>query len=482
MNILLIGTEAAPFAKTGGLGDVLGALPGELVKKGINAKVLLPMYKNIKKQYFAEMEQIAEFETRVAWRSKYCGLYTMDHKGVTLYFIDNEEYFGRDKYYGYYDDGERFAYFCKAALDSIPLLPDFVPDILHCNEWQTALIPTYIKTLYAESAHHAGLRTVFTIHNIEYQGKFGLETAGDLFSLKGSDLQLVEYAGCINLMKGAIVTCDKLTTVSPSYAEEIKYAYYARGLEAIIGENEYKLVGVLNGIDTMLFHPWFDRNLYRRYSAKHRAGKAENKACLQREFVLQEEPEVPIIGMVTRLVAHKGIDLIINIFDELMQENVQFVLLGSGDEPYEQFFAEAMKRYPQRVWTHTAFDTKIASRIYAGSDLFLMPSLSEPCGLSQMIAAKYGTIPIVRATGGLKDSIVPYNPAEKSGNGITFGKINAQDMLGAIKRAIALYWQPDDWRHLTDNAFASDFSWKRGAEQYIEIYGGVLDGHSVFEG
>lgn len=476
MNILFICTEAAPFAKSGGLGDVMGALPRELMKKGVNAKVMMPLYRNIKAQYFADMKQVAVFETHVSWRVKYCGLYSMEYDGVTFFFIDNEEYFARDAYYGYYDDGERFAYFCNAALDCVTLLPDFEPHILHCNEWQTALIPVYLKTLYAQSTAHVGLRTVFTIHNIEYQGKFGLETAEDLFALSAVAQRICEYHGCLNLMKGAIVTCDRLTTVSPTYAEEIKYDYFGRGLAHIIKGNEYKLVGILNGIDTKLFHPWNDKALYKRYSRKTKSGKAANKAGLQCDCGLEEREQTPMIGMVTRLVSHKGIDLIINVFDELMREDVQFVLLGSGDKPYEDFFRTMAGRYPGRVWADFAFSPEMASRIYAGADLFLMPSLSEPCGLSQMIAAKYGTVPIVRTTGGLKDSVIPYNPLEKTGNGVTFGQINAQDMLGAVKRAISLYHRPADWDALTDNAFASDFSWSRGAEQYMEVYGGIADG------
>ncbi len=486
MNILFICTEATPFAKSGGLGDVMGALPHELIERGVNAKVMMPLYRNIKAQYFSDMKQVAVFDTHVSWRTKYCGLYSMEYNGITFFFIDNEEYFARDSYYGYYDDGERFAYFCNAAMDCLPLLPDFKPHILHCNEWQTALIPVYLKTLYAQSKLHEGLRTVFTIHNIEYQGKFGNETGGDLFGLSEEGRRICEYAGCINLMKGAIVTCDKLTTVSPTYAQEIKYGYFGRGLENIIKENEYKLVGILNGIDTELFNPWTDKAIHKSYSRATKADKSENKAALRRDCGLEEREHTPIIGMVTRLVAHKGIDLVVSVFDELMCEDVQFVLLGSGEKQYEDFFRSMAERYQGRVWANCSFSSEIAGRIYAGVDLFLMPSLSEPCGLSQMIAAKYGTVPIVRATGGLQDSIVPYNPVEKSGNGVTFGQINAQDMLGAVKRAIALYHSPADWDILTDNAFASDFSWSRGAERYLEVYGGIADGYreetTLYEG
>jgi len=470
MNVLFISTEALPFAKSGGLGDVIGTLPRELVRKGVDARVIMPLYKPTKEKYQKQLNKVCEIETHVAWRVKYCALYELEYESVIFYFIDNEEYFGRDRYYGFYDDGERFAYFCRAVLDLLRYIPKYKPDILHCNEWQTALVPIYLKTIYRKQVEYVNLRTVFTIHNIEYQGQYDKAILGDLFGIDQSDYSLVELEGCINLLKGAVVTCDKLTTVSPSYAEEIQYDFFGRGLEGIIRENSYKLCGILNGIDGREFNPWFDKHLKARYSAKSSDKKLVNKLALQEQMGLDANPEIPVIGMITRLVSHKGIDLLINVFDELMEENIQMVILGSGEKQYEDFFNTKVKQYPDKMAIYMGFGSELPNRIYAGADMFLMPSISEPCGLVQMICTKYGTIPIVRATGGLKDSIVSYNPQEKTGNGITFLQVNAQDMLGAVKRAISLYWDKLEWDTLMQNAFASDFSWKRSAGEYISVY------------
>lgn len=469
MNILFISTEAEPFAKSGGLGDVIGSLPRELNRLGADARVMLPLYKSIHHKYQAKMKLIRDFTVMLSWRSQYCGIYQMEYEGVLFYFIDNEQYFNRDSYYGYYDDGERFAYYSKAALEALAFL-DFTPDILHCSEWQTALVPVYLKTLFKGEPSLGRLRTVFTIHNIEYQGKFDGGILHDLLGISEADRGILEYDGGINYMKGAIVTCDRLTTVSRSYAEEITYPFYGRGLENIIKENRYKLIGILNGIDTNLHNPYRDPCIPSKYSKNNPAKKLDNKIALQKSLGLAEEPDTPVLAMIGRLADHKGIDLVVNVFDEIMQEKLQFVLLGTGEAKYEDFFRGKAGKYKGRMSVSTEFSAELASRIYAGADLFLMPSVSEPCGLAQMISLRYGTIPIVRETGGLKDSIVPYNPENGKGNGISFGSVNAQDMIGALKRAIGLYWDKEQWLILVSNGMNSDFSWKASSKEYLKLY------------
>ncbi|WP_130863770.1 glycogen synthase GlgA [Bacilliculturomica massiliensis] len=469
MNVLFISTEAAPFAKSGGLGDVIGALPAELMRQGAEVRVMLPLYKSIHDKYMSQMTYVTNYEVALSWRRQYCGLFQMEYGGVTFYFIDNEYYFKRDGYYGYYDDGERFAWFSKACLETLKHI-SFDPDILHCSEWQTAMTPVYLKTLYRSAPGYDRLRTVFTIHNIEYQGVFGPETLSDLFGLDKRDAGLVTWRKDVNVMKGAVVACDKLTTVSPTYAEEIRYPFYGRGLEDIIRENDYKLSGIRNGIDTVLFNPAKDKLIPVNYTFKTIAKKKQNKQALQERLGLAVCEETPIIAMVGRLAEHKGIDLVIRTFDDLMRNQVQFVLLGTGEKRYEDFFNMKAYDYGDRAAAVTAFSTDLANLIYAGSDLFLMPSISEPCGLSQMIAMRYGTIPVVRETGGLKDSVDPYNPKTGKGNGVTFASVNAHDMLNAVERALELYGDKTHWKKLVGNAMKSDFSWKESAERYAELY------------
>ncbi len=469
MNILFISTEAEPFAKSGGLGDVIGSLPGELNKLGADARVMLPLYKSIREKYETELKFVRDITVMLSWRTQYCGIFRMEQEGVVYYFLDNEQYFKRDSYYGYYDDGERFAYFSKAALETLPLL-DFVPDILHCSEWQTALIPVYLKTLYRGNPAFDRLRTVFTIHNIEYQGKYDSTVLQDLLGLSEADRGILEYDGAVNYMKGAVVTCDKLTTVSRSYAEEIMDPFYGKGLENIIKENRYKLSGILNGIDTNHYNPYKDPFIPVRYSKNSPEKKNDNKTALQLTLKLKQNEKTPVLAMIGRLADHKGIDLVISVFDEIMEEDIQFVLLGTGEQKYEDFFRIKTYDYQGRMSVNTAFSANLASRIYAGADLFLMPSVSEPCGLAQMISLRYGTIPVVRETGGLKDSILPFNPETGTGNGITFGSVNAQDMMGAIKRAIGLYWDKEQWNNLVSNGMNTDFSWKKSSKEYLRLY------------
>lgn len=473
MNILFISTEAEPFAKSGGLGDVIGSLPRELMKQGIDARVMLPLYQSIRDKYRLRLKFITDFTVKLSWRTQYCGVFEMEYEGVTFYFLDNAQYFDRDAYYGYYDDGERFAFYSKASLEVLSVM-DFVPDILHCSEWQTALVPVYLKTVFQNDLSYFRMKTVFTIHNIEYQGKYDQGILHDLLGLSESERSILEYNGMLNFMKGAIVACDKLTTVSNSYAEEITYSFYGKGLENIIKENKDKLVGILNGIDIKLYNPAKDPRITAKFSKNNPGKKQDNKLALQDNMGLSKAEDVPIIAMIGRLAEHKGIDLVIEVFDELMREKVQFVLLGTGETRYEDFFHKKAKEYEGRVSVSTTFSTELANQIYAGADFFLMPSVSEPCGLAQMISLRYGTIPIVRETGGLKDSILPFDTETGKGNGITFRSVNAQDMLGAIKRALRLYWDKERWSILLKNGLHSDFSWKTSSKKYIRLYKEIL--------
>lgn len=473
MNILFISTEAEPFAKSGGLGDVIGSLPRELKKLGADARVMLPLYKSIHEKYQTELQFIRDFTVALSWRKQYCGVFRLEYEGIVFYFLDNEQYFTRDAYYGYYDDGERFAYYSRAAIEALPFL-DFKPDILHCSEWQTALVPVYLKTQFREDHALAGLRTVFTIHNIEYQGKFDRGILSDVLGLSEADRGLLEYDEAVNYMKGAVVACDRLTTVSRTYAEEITHPFYGRGLEQIIKENRYKLRGILNGIDTALYNPFRDPCIAAKYSKNNPDNKRVDKHALQVRLGLAADAEIPVVAMVSRLAEHKGIDLVISVFDEIMAERVQFVLLGTGKEDYEDFFRRKAGKYRGRMSVSTSFSAELASRIYAGADLLLMPSVSEPCGLAQMIALRYGTVPVVRETGGLKDTIIPYNPETGTGNGITFRTVNTHDMLGAIQRAIQLYWDKEQWKILVGNGMAADFSWKASTKEYMRLYKEIL--------
>lgn len=469
MNLLFISTEAVPYAKSGGLGDVIGSLPAELRRQNADARIMLPLYQSIKERFGSELKFLGSIEVPLGWRRSYCGIYRLDAKDMVWYFLDNEQYFCRDRLYGYYDDGERFAFYSKAALESLKLL-DFKPDILHLSEWQTAMVPIFLKTVYHGLPEFENLRTVFTIHNIEYQGRFGREIAGDLLGLSSHHVDIMELDGDINFMKGAIVACDRLTTVSPTYAEEIRYPFYSHGLSSLIEAQKDKLTGILNGIDRELYNPYRDKALVQRYSSNSLEKKEINKAALQEELGLEPSAEIPLLAVVGRMVEHKGIALITHVFDEIIDLPLQFVLLGTGDPNYESFFRKQASRHKGRVAATIGFSSELASRIYAGSDLFLMPSISEPCGLAQMIALRYGSVPIVRETGGLKDTIRPFDPMTGKGNGVTFASVNAHDMLDAIKRACDIYNDKDALDQLRSNGFRTDVSWKKPAVRYLELY------------
>ncbi len=470
MNILFATSEAAPFVKTGGLADVAGSLPNALAQQGHDVRVILPLYACINDDWRGQMQFLQHFRVRLVWRNPYCGIFSLCRNGVTYYFVDNEYYFKRREIYGHYDDGERFAYFSRAVLEATSHL-DWSPDIIHCNDWQTALVPIYLleDRTYIPQLQHA--KSVFTIHNIEYQGRYGRETLADLFGLNQGyfNEHMLAYHGDVNLMKGAIYTCDALTTVSPAYAEELQYPMYAHGLEGVITDNRHKLSGILNGIDTDVYNPWKDTGLAKFYSARQPKGKQNCKLALQHTTGLLEAPDVPIIACVTRLVPHKGIDLIRSAFDEIMAMDVQMILLGTGDWYYEEFFRQEQVKYPGRFAANIMYCPAMATAIYGGADLLLMPSIAEPCGLSQMIAMRYGTLPLVRETGGLRDTVIPDGMPEA--NGFSFANVSVHDMLWVLREAVDLYHNDKQaWRALQKQAMSIDFSWSRSAKAYLEIY------------
>ena len=470
MKVLFAASEAVPFAKSGGLGDVIGSLPKELCRQGHDVRVILPLSKEIKNTRMEQLEFVGCRTIPLSWRNQYCGLFRTEYEGVIFYFIDNEQYFMRDGYYGYYDDGERFAFFSKAVLESLDWM-EFEPDIIHCHDWQTALIPIYLKTLFLREGRRTNMKTLFTIHNIAYQGRYGMEILEDLLGLDQSDRSLVEMDGDVNLMKGAIVACDRLTTVSPTYAEELHYGYYASGMESVIQRCGGKLIGILNGIDTELYDPGKTaEGVPAAYSAKSLEKKALNKEALQKSMGLEVREDLPVFSVVSRLASHKGLALLTRIFSEMMNLPLQFVLLGAGEAQFEAFFREQAARYPGKVAAKTVFSESLAHNIYAGADFLLMPSISEPCGLSQMISLRYGTVPVVRETGGLRDTVKPYLFDKKEGNGITFSSVNAHDLLGAVERSLDLFRQKEDWNKVRENGMKQDFSWKKSALRYGELY------------
>lgn len=469
-KILFVAAEALPYVKTGGLGDVAAALPKALVKEGYDVRVVLPLYFNIPDKFRTTMQYLGCCYVSLAWRYQYCGVFTQKYDGVTYYFLDNEYYFKRNGLYGHYDDAERFAFFSKAALEALPIM-DFTPDIIHCHDWHTGLTPVYLDVYYRNVPYCKNARTVFTIHNIQFQGKYGNEICDDILGLPADKKSLVQYQNCVNFMKGAIECSNKVTTVSPTYANEILNSYYSFGLQDILGARKYKLSGIINGIDVDTNNPATDKALFKNYDKDTVADKAANKKGLQQMLNLDQNPNVPIIGMVTRLTEQKGMELIANVFEEILSKGVQMVVLGSGDWKYESLLKDMQKRFPDKLRAVLGFSGDLASKIYAGADIFLMPSKFEPCGLSQMISMRYGTIPIVRETGGLKDTVVPYNGATKEGTGFTFYSYNAHDMLYAIERAVGLYYDyKEDWKQLVQNAMSQDFSWNNICKQYIALY------------
>lgn len=473
MKILYVSSEGAPFIASGGLGDVIGALPKTIKQQyGFEheVSVVLPLYGQISPAMREKMTFLTSFEMEYSWRHEYCGIFTAELEGVKYFFIDNEHYFKRDGgIYGQPDDGERFAYFSMATIEFM-LRTGNIPNILHANDWQTAMTVVYLRTKYANCDALRDVKSVFTIHNIEYQGKFDPYILGNIFALDESHKSILEYDGCLNLLKGAIVCADRVTTVSPNYANELRHAYFAFGLQDIVNMYSYKTSGVINGIDTVYFSPDKGGDIAYGYTDETVVeGKAQNKMALQAEIGLPVDADIPMVVMITRLTHTKGIDLVLHIFDELMQENVQFVILGTGDSGYEQIFRNLEGKYPNKCRALIKFDRILSKKMYASADIFLMPSKSEPCGLAQMIACSYGTIPVVRAVGGLYDTIKPFGT--DTSNGFLFNNFNAHEMLFKIKDALRLYGGARvEWDALVQRAMHTDFTWKKSAEKYLQMY------------
>lgn len=467
MKVLYATSEAYPFAMSGGLADVAGALPKALRKRLVGCRVILPLYDTISEELRSKMNFITSITVPVSWRRQYCGIFEARHDGVIYYLIDNQYYFKRDSLYGFYDDAERFAFFSRAVLEAIPYI-DYTPDIIHCNDWQTAMVPVYLDRFYKHDPKYANIKTVYTIHNIQYQGKYGNELIGDVLGLPDEDAGLVTYDGCVNLMKAAIQCSEKVTTVSPTYAKEILDPYFSHGLDGILKEYTYKLCGIVNGIDTSVYDPETDPNIFAHYNKDDFSLKAVNKSELQKTMGLPEKADTPVIGIVSRLVGHKGFDLVKRVFEEMLEWDVQFAILGSGEMEFETFFYEMSQKHPEKVAFKLGFIPALARKIYAGADIFLMPSKSEPCGLAQMIALRYGTIPIVRRTGGLNDTIS--DSGDGKGNGFTFESYNAHDMKDSVERAVKGYADREGWNILKKRAMECDNSWNTSAGSYIGLY------------
>ena len=467
MNILFAASEAYPFFASGGLGDVAGSLPVALRRRKANVRVILPLYGDMDAEWRQKLKYITNFTVPVGWRNQYCGLFELTAQGVTYYFLDNEYYFKRKGLYGFYDDGERFAFFSRAILEAL-FYVDFVPDVIHCHDWQTALTPVYLNLYYRHLEKYAGIKTIFTIHNIQYQGKYGNEILEETIGIGRRDAHIVEFDGVVNYMKGAIETADRVSTVSPTYAAEILDPWYSHGLDGFLRKKQYKLCGILNGIDTTVYNPETDKNIVQNYSAATlQTGKPACKQDLLKEFHLKDTG-APVVGMVTRLVGHKGLDLVRHVGDSLLDEGLQLVVLGNGDAEYEQYFRDLSSRRAGVCGVYIGFVPSLARKVYAGADMFLMPSKSEPCGLSQMVSLRYGTVPIVRETGGLKDTIQDSGGGQ--GNGFTFASYNAYDMQSACLRAKAGYEDKKGWQTLVQRGMACDNSWGASARKYLDMY------------
>ena len=472
MKVLYVASEALPFAASGGLADVAGSLPKAMRTRLVGCRVVMPLYESIPQELRDGMKFLTSLSVPVAWRRQYCGVFEAKYNGVIYYLLDNQYYFKRQGLYGHYDDAERFAFFSRAVLEMLPCL-DFKPDIIHANDWQSALVPLFYSIFYANRDGYQGIKTALTIHNIQYQGKYGMELIEDVLGIPPEHRQLVEYDGCVNFMKAGIECADRVTTVSPTYAQEILDPWFSWGLDPILNARSWKLMGILNGIDTEGYDPAADPNIYENYTVDNvEEGKAANKKALQERLALPQRPDVPLIGMVTRLTSHKGLDLVKYIVDDLMQRDVQMVVLGSGEWVYENFFREVQAKYPEKFCYCAGFVPELARKIYASADIFLMPSKSEPCGLAQMVACRYGTLPIVRETGGLKDSII--DCGNEGGFGFTFKTYNADDMLAAIDRALGAYANKPDLKLLRERCMTEDFTWGRSANTYIRMYKDML--------
>lgn len=475
MQIVFASAECAPFVKTGGLGDVAGSLPAALVRAGAEVIVMVPKYATIKDEYKAQMEHFSDFYVSLGWRNEYCGLEKLEHDGVTYMFIDNERYFARDYPYGFFDDGERFAFFSKAITESLQHLPSgFECDILHCNDWQTALAPVFLREFYQGLPLYERVKTVFSIHNVAFQGQFSDTVMEDILGvahIPAAASQLRCDACSINYMLGALRYADAITTVSPTYANEIQTPEFGEGLDGVLRERSYALQGILNGIDVAGFDPATDKRIAANYTVEDRSGKAVCKAKLQEELGLEVRDDRPLMVMVTRLTRQKGMDLVMYALDRILSGGVQVAVLGTGDRDYEDGLRYFQDKYPGTMAARIEFDPALSQRMYAAADMFLMPSKFEPCGLSQIIAMRYGTLPIVRETGGLKDTVIPYNEFTGEGTGFSFSNFNGDEMGDAVFRAARLFWDNRDaWNQLVTQAMSQDFSWTRSADKYLDLY------------
>ena len=475
MQIVFASAECAPFVKTGGLGDVAGSLPAALVRAGAEVIVMVPKYATIKDEYKAQMEHFSDFYVSLGWRNEYCGLEKLEHDGVTYMFIDNERYFARDYPYGFFDDGERFAFFSKAITESLQHLPaDFECDILHCNDWQTALAPVFLREFYQGLPLYDRVKTVFSIHNVAFQGQFSDTVMEDILGvahIPAAATQLRCDACSINYMLGALHYADAITTVSPTYASEIQTPEFGEGLDGVLRERSYALQGILNGIDVAAFDPATDKRIAANYTVDDRSGKAVCKAKLQEELGLEVRDDRPLMVMVTRLTRQKGMDLVMYALDRILSGGVQVAVLGTGDRDYEDGLRYFQDKYPGTMAARIEFDPALSQRMYAAADMFLMPSKFEPCGLSQIIAMRYGTLPIVRETGGLKDTVIPYNEFTGEGTGFSFTNFNGDEMGDAVFRAARLFWDNREaWNQLVTQAMSQDFSWTRSADKYLDLY------------
>jgi starch synthase len=475
VKVLFTVSECVPFIKSGGLADVAGSLPKELQSLGTDVRIMLPKYGKISTAFGNQMKKIKEFTVQVGWRNQYCGIEELVLNGITFYFIDNEYYFNRDGLYGYYDDGERFSFFNKAVLESLVHL-DFFPDVIHCHDWHTAMIPFLLRVNYYHKERYGLIKTVFTIHNLQFQGIFPKEILTELLGVEERYFQpeQLEFYGNMNFMKAGILAADKITTVSPTYRSEIQTSFFGEKLDGLLKMRDEDLIGILNGIDEDLYNPSQDPHLKFPFGIQNLANKQKCKRDIQKDFQLPLIADTPLMVMISRLTAQKGLDLVKCVLDEILQEDIQMVVLGTGDWEFEKYFQRMSTNYPNKLRVQIGFDEALAHRIYAGADLFLMPSLFEPCGLGQLIAMKYGAIPIVRETGGLNDTVHSYNEKTGEGNGFSFHDFNAHDMLYTIKRANHFFHQKSHWKKIVQSAMAKDYSWAQSAFKYNQLYAELI--------
>ena len=477
LKVLFVAAEAVPFVKTGGLGDVIGSLPKELRQHGVDVRVMLPNYQEIAEEYKRKMKLKNHFVVQVGWRQQYCGVLELEYEGTTFYFIDNEYYFKRPGFYGYGDDGERFSFFCKAVLQSLTQI-DFMPEVLHCHDWHTGMVSVLLEAHYRKLSEYKHLKTIYTIHNLRYQGVFPKEILSELLNLGWENFHAdaVEFYDTVNFMKGGLTYSNMISTVSRSYGQEVQYPYFGEQLDGLLRKRQDDLVGIVNGIDYDVYNPATDTKIVSNYDVNSLEKKIKNKLELQRQLGLTVKEDIPMIAVVSRLVGAKGMDLLEHILIDMFKYmsvgdyEVQLVILGTGETRYENFFKQMAREYPGKVSVNIMFDDALAHRIYAGADLFLMPSLYEPCGISQLIAMRYGCVPIVRETGGLKDTVQAYNQYTGIGNGFSFANYNAHEMSDTIIRALLVFKNKEEWNQIVKSAMNSNYSWQSSAKQYKELY------------